>query len=645
MLVALLVCLIPTTIGALLSAIGIAGMDRLVQHNVLAMSGRAVEAAGDVNTLLLDKTGTITLGNRQAAEFIAVHGVDDGALADAAQLSSLADETPEGRSIVVLAKTAHGLRERAPGELGTAHFVPFTAQTRMSGVNLDGGRQIRKGAAAAVMKWVRDHGGHPTEDVGAIVDAISTSGGTPLVVAERVDGQPARALGVIHLKDVVKEGMRERFEEMRRMGIRTVMITGDNQLTARAIADEAGVDDFLAEATPEDKMALIKAEQEGGRLVAMTGDGTNDAPALAQADVGVAMNTGTSAAKEAGNMVDLDSNPTKLIEIVEIGKQLLITRGSLTTFSIANDIAKYFAIIPAMFAGVYAGLGTLNIMRLSSPESAILSAVIFNALIIIGLIPLALRGVRYTPASAGVDAAPQPRHLRPRRHHRAVRRHQGHRPAGVPDPRHQLTEGRPTRGNPNSPGTAAVLRRAADAAGADRDRGSRLPPGHDRPGAGRPGLPGERVDAVAGRQARRVGPDRPGVHPTRHGAREAEEGRGRQRRDGSRPGVLPEPSVGGRDGVRPAGHLRLQPRPGEQGPRSPPTGSAAPRRPGWTASLPARVAPDALQASGSGLDPDISPAYAAEQVDRVARVRGLSPVVVRALVARHTQAPDARVPR
>jgi K+-transporting ATPase ATPase B chain len=398
-LVALLVCLIPTTIGALLSAIGIAGMDRLVQHNVLAMSGRAVEAAGDVNTLLLDKTGTITLGNRQAAEFIAVLGVEDSELADAAQLSSLADETPEGRSIVVLAKTAYGLRERHPGELATASFVEFTAQTRMSGVNLDG-RQIRKGAAAAAMKWVRDHGGHPTEEVGSIVDAISTGGGTPLVVAELVDGQPARCLGVISLKDVVKEGMRERFEEMRRMGIRTVMITGDNPQTAKAIADEAGVDDFLAEATPEQKMALIKAEQEGGRLVAMTGDGTNDAPALAQADVGVAMNTGTSAAKEAGNMVDLDSNPTKLIEIVQIGKQLLITRGSLTTFSIANDIAKYFAIIPAMFAGVFVGLGTLNIMHLASPESAILSAVIFNALIIIGLIPLALRGVRYTPSSA-----------------------------------------------------------------------------------------------------------------------------------------------------------------------------------------------------------------------------------------------------
>ncbi|HZY01034.1 MAG TPA: potassium-transporting ATPase subunit KdpB, partial [Dermatophilaceae bacterium] len=398
-LVALLVCLIPTTIGALLSAIGIAGMDRLVQHNVLAMSGRAVEAAGDVNTLLLDKTGTITLGNRQAAEFIAVRGIEADELADAAQLSSLADETPEGRSIVVLAKTAYGLRERQAGELNNAHFVEFTAQTRMSGVNLEG-RQIRKGAAAAAMKWVRDNGGHPSDEVGSIVDGISTGGGTPLVVAELVAGRPARCLGVISLKDVVKEGMRERFEEMRRMGIRTIMITGDNPQTAKAIADEAGVDDFLAEATPEQKMALIKAEQEGGRLVAMTGDGTNDAPALAQADVGVAMNTGTSAAKEAGNMVDLDSNPTKLIEIVQIGKQLLITRGSLTTFSIANDIAKYFAIIPAMFAGVFVGLGTLNIMRLASPESAILSAVIFNALIIIGLIPLALRGVRYTPSSA-----------------------------------------------------------------------------------------------------------------------------------------------------------------------------------------------------------------------------------------------------
>ncbi|MEU8006155.1 potassium-transporting ATPase subunit KdpB [Catellatospora sp. NPDC049111] len=402
-LVSLLVCLIPTTIGALLSAIGIAGMDRLVQRNVLAMSGRAVEAAGDVNTLLLDKTGTITLGNRQAWEFLEVSGVTKEQVADAAQLSSLADETPEGRSIVVLAKEQYGLRAREEGVMPHATFIPFTAQTRMSGVDItENGtvRQIRKGAASAVMKWVRDNGGHPTDQVGSLVDGISGTGGTPLLVAEFVAGQPARALGVIHLKDVVKSGMRERFDEMRRMGIRTVMITGDNPLTAKAIADEAGVDDFLAEATPEDKLALIKKEQEGGRLVAMTGDGTNDAPALAQADVGVAMNTGTSAAKEAGNMVDLDSDPTKLIEIVEIGKQLLITRGALTTFSIANDIAKYFAIIPAMFAVVYPSLDKLNIMRLASPESAILSAVIFNALVIIALIPLALRGVRYTPSSA-----------------------------------------------------------------------------------------------------------------------------------------------------------------------------------------------------------------------------------------------------
>ncbi|WP_344387561.1 potassium-transporting ATPase subunit KdpB [Asanoa iriomotensis] len=398
-LVSLLVCLIPTTIGALLSAIGIAGMDRLVQRNVLAMSGRAVEAAGDVNTLLLDKTGTITLGNRQASEFLPVEGITPETLADAAQLSSLADETPEGRSIVVLAKQDYGLRAREEGVMPHATFVPFSAETRMSGVDLSD-RRIRKGAAAAVMKWVRENGGHPTEEVGDTVDAISGSGGTPLVVAEHVEGQAARALGVVHLKDVVKAGMRERFDEMRRMGIRTVMITGDNPRTAKAIADEAGVDDFLAEAKPEDKMALIKKEQEGGRLVAMTGDGTNDAPALAQADVGVAMNTGTSAAKEAGNMVDLDSDPTKLIEIVEIGKQLLITRGALTTFSIANDIAKYFAIIPAMFAGIYPSLDALNVMKLSSPESAILSAVIFNAVVIVALIPLALRGVRYRPSSA-----------------------------------------------------------------------------------------------------------------------------------------------------------------------------------------------------------------------------------------------------
>ncbi len=402
-LIALLVCLIPTTIGALLSAIGIAGMDRLVQRNVLALSGRAVEAAGDVNTLLLDKTGTITLGNRQASEFLPVPGVTPQELADAAQLSSLADETPEGRSIVVFAKTEYGLRERHPGELAGASWVSFSAQTRMSGVNLPaagGIRRVRKGAASAVMAWVRDNDGHAISTIGPLVDGISASGGTPLVVAELDPGQPARALGVVHLKDVVKAGMRERFDQMRRMGIRTVMITGDNALTARSIAQEAGVDDFLAEATPEDKMALIKREQAGARLVAMTGDGTNDAPALAQADVGVAMNSGTSAAKEAGNMVDLDSDPTKLIEIVEIGKQLLITRGALTTFSIANDIAKYFAIIPAMFAAVYPGLDALNIMRLSSPTSAILSAVIFNAIIIVVLIPLALRGVRYTPGSA-----------------------------------------------------------------------------------------------------------------------------------------------------------------------------------------------------------------------------------------------------
>jgi K+-transporting ATPase ATPase B chain len=403
-LVALIVALIPTTIGALLSAIGIAGMDRLVQRNVLALSGRAVEAAGDVNTLLLDKTGTITIGNRQATEFLPVSGVDVAQLADAAQLSSLADETPEGRSIVVLAKNQFGIRERGAGELPGAEFVPFTAQTRMSGVNLaDGragrGREVRKGAASSVSQWIRDNGGVPAEELGQMVDDISAAGGTPLVVAEKVNGK-ARALGVIYLKDIVKEGIAERFAEMRAMGIRTVMITGDNPRTARAIAEESGVDDFLAEATPEDKMALIKKEQEGGKLVAMTGDGTNDAPALAQADVGVAMNTGTSAAKEAGNMVDLDSNPTKLIEVVEIGKQLLITRGALTTFSIANDVAKYFAMLPAMFSVAFPDLQKLNILHLHSPQSAIASAIIFNALVIVALIPLALRGVRYKPSSA-----------------------------------------------------------------------------------------------------------------------------------------------------------------------------------------------------------------------------------------------------
>jgi K+-transporting ATPase ATPase B chain len=391
-LVALLVCLIPTTIGALLSAIGIAGMDRLVQRNVLALSGRAVEAAGDCSTLLLDKTGTITLGNRQAAAFVPAPGVSEEELADAAQLSSLADETPEGRSIVVLAKERYALRGR---DLQGARLIPFTAQTRMSGVEIDG-RDVRKGAADAVERWLGSAGGAIPEALAAQIDEIAASGGTPLVVAEN-----GRALGVVHLKDVVKDGIRERFEELRRMGIRTVMITGDNPLTAKAIADEAGVDDFLAEATPEDKMALIRREQADGHLVAMTGDGTNDAPALAQADVGVAMNTGTQAAKEAGNMVDLDSNPTKLIDIVEIGKQMLITRGALTTFSIANDVAKYFAIIPAMFAGALPALDALNVMRLDSPRSAIVSAVVFNALVIVALIPLALRGVRFRAVSAG----------------------------------------------------------------------------------------------------------------------------------------------------------------------------------------------------------------------------------------------------
>jgi K+-transporting ATPase ATPase B chain len=395
-LVSLLVCLIPTTIGGLLSAIGIAGMDRLVQHNVLAMSGRAVEAAGDVNTLLLDKTGTITLGNRQASRFIPAPGVTEQELADAAQLSSLADETPEGRSIVVLAKEKYGLRGR---ELGShdARFVPFSAQTRMSGVDLNG-FEIRKGAADAITTYVSQMGRSVPDEVKNTVEEVARSGGTPLVVAEKKRGP----LGVIELKDIVKGGIRERFDHLRAIGIRTVMITGDNPLTAAAIAREAGVDDFLAQATPKDKMDLIKKEQADGKLVAMTGDGTNDAPALAQADVGVAMNTGTQAAKEAGNMVDLDSNPTKLIEIVEIGKQLLMTRGALTTFSIANDVAKYFAIIPAMFAGTFPVLNALNIMHLQTAQSAILSAVIFNALIIVVLIPLALRGVKYRPLAAAV---------------------------------------------------------------------------------------------------------------------------------------------------------------------------------------------------------------------------------------------------
>ncbi len=392
-LISLLVCLIPTTIGGLLSAIGIAGMDRLVQHNVLATSGRAVEAAGDVNTLLLDKTGTITIGNRQASEFVAAPGVEEQTLADAAQLSSLADETPEGRSIVVLAKDKYNLRGRELGQLN-AEFIPFSATTRMSGIELDG-RSIRKGAVDAIASYLEQHGSQMPPEVRTAVERIARAGGTPLVVAEN-----GLALGVIHLKDVVKGGMRERFDQLRAMGIRTVMITGDNPLTAAAIAREAGVDDYLAEAKPKDKMDLIKREQAEGKLVAMTGDGTNDAPALAQADVGVAMNSGTQAAKEAGNMVDLDSNPTKLIEVVAIGKQLLMTRGALTTFSIANDVAKYFAIIPAMFAGVFPVLNALNIMHLHNAQSAVLSAVVFNALIIVGLIPLALRGVKYQPMSA-----------------------------------------------------------------------------------------------------------------------------------------------------------------------------------------------------------------------------------------------------
>jgi potassium-transporting ATPase ATP-binding subunit len=392
-LVALLVCLIPTTIGGLLSAIGIAGMDRVLQKNVLAMSGRAVEAAGDVDTLLLDKTGTITLGNRHATEFIPAPGVTDAEVADAAQLASLADETPEGRSIVVLAKEKYGLRGRELAA-SAATFIPFSATTRMSGVDMDG-RKIRKGAPDAIIKYVKDASGTIPPEIKEAIERVANSGATPLLVSE-----DNRVLGIVHLKDIVKGGMRERFEHLRAMGIRTVMITGDNPLTAAAIAREAGVDDFLAEARPEDKLALIRSEQAKGKLVAMTGDGTNDAPALAQADVGVAMNGGTQAAKEAGNMVDLDSNPTKLIEIVEIGKQLLITRGALTTFSVANDVAKYFAIIPAMFAVALPQLGVLNVMNLKTPESAILSAVIFNALIIIALVPLALRGVKYRPLGA-----------------------------------------------------------------------------------------------------------------------------------------------------------------------------------------------------------------------------------------------------
>ena len=438
-LVALIVALIPTTIGALLSAIGIAGMDRLVQRNVLAMSGRAVEAAGDVNTLLLDKTGTITIGNRQAYRVPAGRrGVGRPTWPTRRSCRRWPTRRRKAARSSSWPRRTSASASASAGELPGAVFVPFTAQTRMSGVNLADGREVRKGAASSVADWIRENGGTPAGELGDMVDGISAAGGTPLVVAERDSSGTARALGVIHLKDIVKEGIRERFAEMRAMGIRTVMITGDNPLTARAIAEEAGVDDFLAEATPEDKMALIKKEQEGGKLVAMTGDGTNDAPALAQADVGVAMNTGTSAAKEAGNMVDLDSNPTKLIEIVEIGKQLLITRGALTTFSIANDVAKYFAIIPAMFAGVFPGLEQLNIMKLHSPDSAIASAIIFNALIIVALIPLALRGVRYKPSSASHDAPQEPVDLRRRRPDPPIHMHQGDRPHHHEHPRIQV---------------------------------------------------------------------------------------------------------------------------------------------------------------------------------------------------------------
>ena len=511
-LVALFVTLIPTTIGALLSAIGIAGMDRLVRFNVLAMSGRAVEAAGDVDTLLLDKTGTITLGNRQATEFKPLRGVTEQELADAAQLASLADETPEGRSIVVLAKEKYGIRGRELAEMH-ANFIPFSAQTRMSGVEI-GSSWVRKGAVDAILNYLKssptsvDPGGslqalrpsvnaETVRELNAIADAIAKSGGTPLAVAK--DG---RVLGVVQLKDIVKGGIRERFAELRRMGIRTVMITGDNPMTAAAIAAESGVDDFLAQATPEEKLRLIRDEQSKGKLVAMCGDGTNDAPALAQADVGVAMNTGTQAAREAGNMVDLDSNPTKLIEIVEIGKQLLMTRGALTTFSIANDVAKYFAIIPAMFVAFYPQLQALNIMKLATPQSAILSAIIFNALIIIALIPLSLKGVRYRPIGAGPLLLRNLWIYGVRRRDHSIHRHQGHRPRG-----HRLASclrrRRHVARNPSGdrrPRRPDAHHRVGLSAGDDRDRPSHFP------------LSGAREHDRARRQGRRFRVDRAGVH-------------------------------------------------------------------------------------------------------------------------------------
>ena len=507
-LVALLVALIPTTIGALLSAIGIAGIDRLVQRNVLAISGRAVEAAGDVNTLLLDKTGTITIGNRQATEFLPVNGVSAEELANAAQLSSMADYTPEGRSIAVLAKNQYGLRERGEGELQGAEFVEFTAQTRMSGINLADGRQVRKGAASSVAKWVRDNGGSPPDELGGMVNGISAVGGTPLVVAEKPASGTARALGVIYLKDIVKEGISERFDEMRTMGIRTVMITGDNPLTAKAIADESGVDDFLAEATPEDKMALIKKEQEGGKLVAMTGDGTNDAPALAQADVGVAMNTGTSAAKEAGNMVDLDSNPTKLIEIVEIGKQLLITRGALTTFSITNDVAKYFAMLPAMFSVALPAAAEAQHPAPAQPAvrdhlGDHLQRADHHRADPAG----AARG--QVPAGLGhVAAAQEPVGLRRRRPDHPVHRDQAHRPHHHEHPWIRVT----CNYGPSSQLRPAAHRGTAHAPGLHRAHRDRLPGGHVGRGAGAVPPPGQRLAGQLPRADRRLQPALPGVH-------------------------------------------------------------------------------------------------------------------------------------
>ena len=649
-LTALLVCLIPTTIGALLSAIGIAGMDRLVQRNVLATSGRAVEAAGDVDTLLLDKTGTITFGNRQATALIPAPGVSTAELAAAARLSSLADQTPEGRSIVELcAARARPARRGDAGGGGRrvrpVHRADPDVRARQ---HRDGQqRSVRKGAGSAVAAWVSAPIGPPTASrrrqarhrrrrggrrgvaaaVATTVERIGQDGGTPLVVAEaRTGGRRPAVLGVVELSDVVKPGMAERFAEMRAMGIRTVMITGDNPLTAQAIAAQAGVDDYLAEATPEDKMALIRKEQEGGRLVAMTGDGTNDAPALAQADVGVAMNTGTAAAKEAGNMVDLDSDPTKLIDIVEIGKQLLITRGALTTFSVANDLAKYFAILPAMFAALYPSLAALNVMRLATPQSAILSAVIFNALIIVALIPLALRGVRYRPDQRRAPAAPQPADLRPRRRRRPVRRHLPHRPRRPPHP-----------GN---------LRDGHPAAPPERHRAARAARRHRRP---RPGLPARRLGGGAAarpaRTRRGLGRHRARRHPGRFLADRRRPGPGRP---GRRP-VLPHPPVGVRARTSSAPATRRPPAARTRaGSPTKLLGQVEQRRAAIAARegvAPEAVPADAVTASGSGVDPHISPAYADLQVARVARVTGLPQAQVRELVAEATDGRVAGLPR